>query len=197
MDIKLTDMANQFINFLNQLVPLTVDSEIAINHITIPRNLPKNTSLLKNGQVCHEFHFIEKGLARVFYYQDGKEVTAWFAAENQIVSAIDSLFTGKPSMYNIEVLEESLIWSLQYQSIEPVFEAFPVVERLGRLLVTQNYLLLDERMKSHVFCSADQRYEMLINQIPGILNRTKLGFIASYIGVSQEHLSRIRASYKE
>ena len=189
-------MANRFIDFLNQLVPLSQDCQTAINHITIPRSLPKNTFLLTNGQVCHEFHFIEKGLARVFYYQDGKEVTAWFAAENQIVSAIDSLFTGRPSMYNIEVLEESVIWSLQYQNIEPLFKAFPIVERLGRLLVMQNYLLLDERMKSHIFLSADQRYEMLIHQIPGILNRAKLGFIASYIGVSQEHLSRIRASYR-
>jgi len=85
---------NYFIDYLNQIVPLTEESASAINDITIHKQISLHTSLLRNGEVCREFHFIEKGLARVFYYKDGKEVTAWFAAENQIVSAIDSLFTG-------------------------------------------------------------------------------------------------------
>ena len=130
------------------------------------------------------------------YYKEGKEVTAWFSAENQLISAIDSLFTGLPSMYNIEILEDSKIWSLQYNRLEPVFETFPEVERLGRLLVTQNYLLLDERMKLFAFCTAEERYERLITQIPNILQRVRLGQIASYLGISQEHLSRIRAVYR-
>jgi CRP-like cAMP-binding protein len=184
---------NYFIRYLNQIVPLPQEPAEAINQITSNRNLPKHTLLLQNGDVCKEFYFLEKGLARVFYYKDGKEVTAWFAAENQIVSAIDSLFTGAPSMYNIEVLEDSIIWSLQYHKIEPVFERFPVVERLGRLLITNNYLLLDERMKLFAFCTAEERYERLLLQIPGILQKVKLGQIASYLGISQEHLSRIRA----
>lgn len=188
---------NYFINYLDQIVALTEESAAAINEITIHRSLPKHTSLLQNGDVCKEFHFLEKGLARVFYYKDGKEVTAWFASANQIVSAIDSLFTGEPSLYNIEILEEATVWSLQYHKIEPVFEKYPVVERLGRLLITQNYLLLDERMKLFAFCTAEERYERLLLQIPDILQSVKLGQIASYLGISQEHLSRIRAGYKK
>lgn len=183
---------NYFIDYLNKIVPLPAESAAAINAITVHKQLSKHTSLLQNGDVCKEFHFIEKGIARVFYYKDGKEVTAWFAGENQIVSAIDSLFTGNASSYNIEVLEDSSIWSLQYNKIEPVFLDHPIVERLGRLLITQNYLLLDERMKLFAFCTAEERYERLLLQIPDILQRVKLGQIASYLGISQEHLSRIR-----
>ena len=183
---------NYFIDYLNQIVPLTDESVVAINKITVYRELLKNTSLLQNGDVCKEFHFIENGIARVFYYKDGKEVTAWFAGKNQIVSAIDSLFTGNPSSYNIEILEESTVWSLQYNKIEPVFDKHPIVERLGRLLITNNYLLLDERMKLFAFCNAEERYERLLLQIPDILQKVKLGHIASYLGISQEHLSRIR-----
>ncbi|SEI80811.1 cAMP-binding domain of CRP or a regulatory subunit of cAMP-dependent protein kinases [Dyadobacter koreensis] len=183
---------NYFIDYLNQIVPLPEKSASAINEITVRRKLSLHTSLLRNGDVCREFHFIEKGIARVFYYKDGKEVTAWFAAENQIVSAIDSLFTGQPSLYNIEILEDSTVWSLQYNKIEPVFQGHPIVERLGRLLITKNYLLLDERMKLFAFCTAEERYERLLLQIPDILQRVKLGQIASYLGISQEHLSRIR-----
>ncbi len=189
-------MKNSFIQFLNHFAPINEDCENAIQNITVKRQLNKNEKLLVQGEVCREFHFIEKGLARVYYYKDGKEITAWFADQNQLVSAIDSLFTGNASIYNIEVIEDSVVWSLQFHHIEPVFEAFPIVERLGRLLVTQNYLLLDERMKSYVFSSAEERYEKLIEQIPDILNRAKLGIIASYIGVSQEHLSRMRASFR-
>ncbi|WP_159471011.1 Crp/Fnr family transcriptional regulator [Dyadobacter sp. 3J3] len=109
------------------------------------------------------------------------------------MSAIDSLFTGKPSQYNIEILEDSVVWSLQYHKIEPVFKKCPGVERLGRLLITNNYLLLDERMKLFAFCTAEERYERLLMQIPDILKKVKLGQIASYLGISQEHLSRIRA----
>jgi len=187
---------NAFINYLSKLVRLSEKTQTAIDDITHSKIVPKGTLLLTNGQICTEFHFIASGLARVFYYKDGRDITAWFASENEIASAIDSLFTGKPSMYNIETIENSSVFSLQYHLLEPIFEAHPIVERLGRLMITQNYLLLDERMKMYSFCSAEERYELLIQQLPNIMNRVKLGHIASYIGISQEHLSRIRASYK-
>jgi len=187
---------NAFINYLNQIVSLPEPVQEAISQITIQRIIPGNTLFFQNGDVCKEFHFIEKGLARVFYHKDGKEVTAWFASEGQIVSAIDSLFTGQPSFYNIQLTEDAVLWSLQFNKIEPVFEKYPVVERLGRLLITQNYLLLDERMKLFAFCSAEERYEKLLIQIPDITQRVKLGYIASYLGISQEHLSRIRAGLR-
>ncbi len=132
-----------------------------------------------------------------FYYKEGRDVTAWFASEGGIVSAIDSLFTGAPSMYNIELLENCEVYSLQYNKLEPVFDRFPVVERLGRLLVTHNYLLLDERMKLFVFCTAEERYDRLIQQIPDVFRRVRLGHIASYLGMTQEHLSRVRAGFRK
>lgn len=187
---------NAFITYLNGMVNLPAEAEKAINEITVYKQPLRNTKLLRNGEVCHEFHFLARGLARVYYYKDGKDVTAWFASEGAIVSAIDSLFTGLPSMYNIELLEDAEIYSLQYDKLENVFRDFPVVERLGRLIVTHNYLLLDERTKLFAFCTAEERYERLIEQIPDILQRVKLGHVASYLGISQEHLSRIRAGFR-
>lgn len=185
---------NPFIEHLSKLVQLSEKTQSAIKDITRVRKVAKGTLLLSNGQICTEFHFIASGLARVFYYKDGKDITAWFASENDIASAIDSLFTGTPSIYNIEIIEDSHVFSLQYDMIEPVFEAHPIVERLGRLMITHNYLLLDERMKMFAFCSAEERYELLIKQLPNIMNRVKLRHIASYLGITQEHLSRIRTS---
>ena len=188
---------NAFIHHLSNIVPLSIDAQIAINSITIHTKVPKNTLLLRNGDICKHFHFLGSGLARVFYYKDGKDITAWFAGANAIASAIDSLFTGKPSMYNIELLEESDIFSLHYAMLEPIFQAYPAVERVGRLLVTENYLLLDERMKMFAFCTAEERYDLLTTQFPNVMQRVKLGHIASYLGISQEHLSRIRGAVKK
>lgn len=188
---------NSFIHYLNTFVDLPVEAQQAINAITVHQRLPRGTLLLANGDVCREFHFLVSGLARVFYYKNGKDVTAWFAAEKAIASAIDSLFSGKPSMYNIELLEDSELYSLQYHKLESVLKRHQIVERLGRLLVTHNYLLLDERMKLFAFCSAEERYERLLQQLPDVFKRTKLGHIASYLGITQEHLSRIRSMYKK
>jgi CRP-like cAMP-binding protein len=188
---------NPFLSYLHAIVPIPGEVQQAISNITIKRVIAGNTLLFQQGEICKEFHFLEKGVARVFYYKDGKDVTAWFASEGQIVSAIDSLFTGQTSSYNIELTEDSVLWSLQFDKIESVFRAFPVVERLGRLMITQNYLLLDERMKLFAFCSAEERYEKLLVQIPEITQRMKLGYIASYLGISQEHLSRIRSGLRK
>jgi CRP-like cAMP-binding protein len=188
---------NPFISYLNTFVELPADAQRAIDGITIHRRLPRGTMLLAHGDVCKEFHFLASGLVRVFYYKSDKDVTAWFAAEKAIASAIDSLFSGRPSMYNIELLEDSEIYSLQYNKLESVLKEHQIVERLGRLLVTHNYLLLDERMKLFAFCTAEERYERLLQQLPDVFQRIKLGHIASYLGISQEHLSRIRSMYRK
>lgn len=185
---------DDFVKYLNTIVDLDQRAENAIRKITIERRLPRKTIIQAAGTVCHEFHFISQGAARVFYYKGNKEVTAWFGFETDIVSAIDSLFTQKPTNYNVELLEESLVCSIQYHLLDPVFAEFPSVERLGRLLITANYLKLDERMKMIVFQSAEERYRLVQRQFPGILNRIPLQYIASYLNMTQAALSRIRAT---
>lgn len=183
---------NYFTRYLQLLAPFDSETAEAINRILTVHELRKGHLLLKNGEICKYCYLIEKGIARVYYLKDGREVTAWFSAENGIVSAIDSLFTGVPSEYNIEILEDATVWALQYDQLEPIFEQYPVVERLARLLVTHNYLLLDERMKLFAFCTAEERYSRLLEQMPDIFKRVNLRYIASYLGITQEHLSRIR-----
>jgi CRP-like cAMP-binding protein len=188
---------NPFILYLNSFANLSEDAQVAINNLTVHKRLSAGSTLLANGDICKEFHFLASGLARVFYYKDGKEVIAWFTAERGIVSAIDSLFSGRPSIYNILLLEDSEIYSFQYYRLELLVQQFPVVERLGRLIVTNNYLLLDERMKLFAFCTAEERYDRMLQQLPDIFQRISLGHIASYLGITQEHLSRIRSSYRK
>ncbi|AKD53537.1 hypothetical protein SD10_00100 [Spirosoma radiotolerans] len=117
---------------MTTITTLNSQATNAIRAITIERRLPRKALIQTAGAVCHEFHFIVRGAARVFYYKGGEEVTAWFGFETDMVSAIDSLFTGQPTLYNVELLEDSLVYSVQYHLLESVFAQFPSVERLGR-----------------------------------------------------------------
>ena len=187
---------NPLICQLIQVVELPQDLQFEINSATTYRQLAKNVRIISSGNTCHEMHFLASGLARVFYYKDGKDVTAWFSAENQIVNAVDSLIMGTPTFYNIELLEDSEVYSVPLQKIQQIFFKYPAIQKLGLLLLTKRYLTMDERIKSFASCRAEERYEKLVQQLPDIFNRVKLGHIASYIGITQEHLSRLRGNYK-
>ena len=183
-------------DFLRTLAALTPLSPPALDRIAAmapPRLVPRRTLLHRGGEVCSHFHFLESGLARVFYYRDGVEVTAWFSFPGHIVSAIDSFFTGQPSQYWIETLEDSTLCSVRNADIDRLYRDFPETERLGRLLITENYLRLDERMKLFAFHTAEERYHLLLGQFHDILQRVPLGMIASYLGITPETLSRIRS----
>ena len=132
----------------------------------------------------------------MFYYKNDSEITAWFGFEGQTCSAIDSFFTGKPSDYWIELLEDSQVCTFKNGDIEQLYQAHPEFERIGRLMVIENYLRLDERMKSFAFCTAEERYHRLLNDVPEALQRISLTLLASYLGVTAVTLSRIRAEYK-
>lgn len=182
-----------FLNYLNSLVALDERTRQLVQS-TVSRNEHKRKAVLQRaGAVCRQFHFVEKGILRVYYYKDGKDVTAWFAFEGMIASCIDSLFSGQTTLYYIEVLDDAIVHTVQYDIIEKSFLDYPQLERLGRILITQNYLLLDERMKLIIFHSADERYKKLLEQEPKALQKIPLSHIASYLNVTQETLSRIRS----
>ncbi|KQS31032.1 Crp/Fnr family transcriptional regulator [Dyadobacter sp. Leaf189] len=188
---------NPFINLINENIDLPEALQARIADVTQHIRFKKNVRLISSGAVCNELYFLKKGLARVFYYKDGKDVTAWFVAENQIVSAVDSLLSGTPTAYNIELLENSEIYSLPLRKIESMYNEYPVVHRLSLTLISKSYLFLDERVKTFASCGAEERYQIMLVQLPDIFNRVKLGHIASYIGITQEHLSRLRSNYKQ
>jgi cAMP-binding proteins - catabolite gene activator and regulatory subunit of cAMP-dependent protein kinases len=157
------------------------------------KELSKGDLLFEQGQVCRHIYFIEKGLARVFYYSaSGKEITAWFSAENTFITAVDSLFQHKPTRDFCELLEDSVVYSISY----PDFEAMLNKENGARLAFHVLFEItrkITEFVISIKFQTAEERYKTLMNDFPAIFQRAQLGHIASYLGITQETLSRIRA----
>ncbi|HTF82392.1 MAG TPA: Crp/Fnr family transcriptional regulator [Cytophagales bacterium] len=152
----------------------------------------KGTFLIQEGKVCHHLYFLEKGGLRGYYNLDGKEVTYWFGFENSFVTSFYSFVSRKASFEHLQLLEDSVLWSITYDQLQGLYDRHPDIERLGRIVHEKYYLMLEERFLGNHFKDAKERYENLLDTAPHILQRASLGQVASYLGISQETLSRIR-----
>ena len=154
--------------------------------------MSKGEFLLQEGSVCRNMYFLEQGCLRGFYLLEEKEITHWFAFENDFVTSFHSFITRKPSVENLQLLEDSILWQISYDSLHDLYDRFPEIERLGRMTCEKYYIRLEERYVNSQFKTAAERYQDLLNTNPLLLQRFSLGYIASYLGISQETLSRIR-----
>ena len=157
--------------------------------------LSKGDFLVKEGQVCRHLYFLEQGALRGFYTIDGKEITHWFGFENDFVTSFHSFITEAPSVENIQLLEGSILWAITKENLARLMTLHHELERLVRITYEKYYIRLEERYVNAQFKTATERYQALMNETPHILGRVPLGAIASYLGITGETLSRIRARY--
>ena len=186
---------NPCVEAFHHISPLSAETKEALEAVVTYRSLARNDELLAIGQVSHYLYFIHKGLARIYYYFRDVDVTTYFAADNQFLGGIDSLFTRRPSNKGIHLLEDSEIYSISYDQFENLCVRFHDLERAGRKLAIHGLLISQQRIESLRFLEAKERYIELTKQYPGLLNRAPLKHIASYLGITQVTLSRIRAQY--
>ena len=161
----------------------------------IGQDLPKGHFLHIPEKICNKMYFVERGIVRTYYNHDGKDVTVYFTVEGEMVTAIDSFIQRKPSKYYIELLEDTTLYSFSYHDLESHYKEFPGFERFGRLLMERAYMDLVDRAESIQLLSATDRYKKLIEAHPTLPHRVNLGHIASYLGISQETLSRVRSQF--
>ncbi len=145
------------------------------------------------GERCSDLIFVEKGLLRGYYYLNEKEITNWFAQEEEFATSFYSFISRKNAVEGIQCLEEATVIKIAYNSLQELYRQFPETERVGRIITENYYIRLEERLLSLQFTSAKERYLNLLAVKPSIVKRAALGHIASYLGISQETLSRMRA----
>lgn len=182
-------------HFLEAVNHLPAEAKQLILDKVVIRNYLKGQLIFQQGQVCHYMYFMSTGLARVFHGKNDKEVVDWFAIEGSPFTAIDSFYSRQPSRYTIEALEDSEVYAFLYEDLEVLYQRFHVFERIGRLITMDQFLILQERVDMIQFQNAQQRYETFVKRFPTLQNRLQLTHIASYLGISLETLSRIRAKY--
>jgi CRP-like cAMP-binding protein len=186
---------NPFVAAIQHISPLTTEAQDALLTHIQHKQFHKGHELLRIGQVSHHMYFIYKGLARIYYYYNEIDVTTYFAMDNQFLGGIESLFTHQPSQKGIHLLEDSEVYFINYASFEQLCLQYHDIERAGRKMAIYAFLLGQKRIESLRFHDARQRYEELEKQYPGLSNRAPLKHIASYLGITQVSLSRIRAAY--
>ncbi len=184
-----------FFNLLKDKMQLSPKSREAFLSVMRNEDYSKGHLLVKPGTVCPSIFFVEKGLTRTFYYKDEKDVTDWFSPENTIACSIVSFTTQQADRRGIELLEDSSFWTLDYHDLEMLCEQHHEIERFTRLITAYGMLLIQERFDELHFATAAERYKKLLDHQPAILQRAPLGMIASYLGITQETLSRIRSQH--
>lgn len=180
-------------DLLKAYVPFTHDelNEI-LSHFT-KEDVPKNELLVREGQICRKLYFVEKGIGRSYYLkEDGKEVTQWFFGQGVFMSSVDSFFNRSQSYYYLEVLEDSILFSITLDRIDLLLSRYHKMETLVRLISIDMLTKVVSKLNAIQFQTARERYDYMISEFPDISYRVPLGHIASYLGMTQETLSRIR-----
>lgn len=177
---------------INQHSPLSKQTLKDLGAALQKVELRKGEFLIRDGKVCEHVYFLEKGCVRGFYNLDAKEITYWFAFENTFVTSFFSFISRKPCFENIQLIEDCTLWAVTYEDLQELYRQHADMERMGRIMHERYYVMLEERFVRNHFKEAKERYENLMLNSPHILQRVPLGYIASYLGVTQETLSRIR-----
>ncbi len=153
----------------------------------------KNERLLSEGEKSDSIYFIISGAVRVFYLnKEGIETNTWFLFENELVISVFSFFTSQPSFEYIETLEDSVFIALKKDKLDWLYEHFVEFNIIGRRLTELYYIRNEAQANALRMLSAKERYDLLLQTQPHLLQRVALGHIASYLGISRETLSRIR-----
>jgi len=190
-------MTNQkLIQFLknSNLVSQKTAEEIA-NTFT-PKELKRNEFLFKEGRICNEYFFLESGFIRAFAHDiDGNDVTTNFYSPNQVVFEVSSFFNRVISKENFLAIADSEGWAITYDQLNTLFHSMHEFREFGRAILVKGFSSLKIRMLSMITETAEQRYDTLLKTNPEIFQHAALKHIASYLGVTDTSLSRIRKEY--
>ncbi len=154
----------------------------------------KNSAVHLFGHIENYISFIEQGIVRLFIPKENpdKEITFGFSFEGEFISAYDSFLTRTPSLYQLETLTDTTIWSISYDHLQEVYKNTKIGNLIGRLSSERLFLLKSKREQSLLNETATERYLNLFKERPKLIKEIPLKFIASYIGVTPQALSRIR-----
>ena len=171
---------------------MTHDELDLLESILVPMKFAKNEKILDEGEVCEYIYWIAKGLVRQFYYKNGKEMTEYMATENHICMCIESLFNEKPTHLQVIGLEPTIIFALPKKQLEAVAMKSVNIQILYRKILEESLILSQIRADMLRFESAIDRYQKLVKRSPQLVMRAPLVYIASYLQMTPETLSRVR-----
>jgi CRP-like cAMP-binding protein len=186
------------INFIQQTIPLTNEMADKIAQHFQSRKLKKGEIFLEEGKISTEYLFLESGFIRSYLYDtEGNEVTVNFYAPHSVVFEVQSFFQKIPTQENIEALLDSSGWVISFDQLNMLFHTIPEFREFGRAVLVKGFVALKSRTLSMINKTAEQRYETLITSNPAVFQCSPLKHIASYLGITDTSLSRIRKEFSK
>lgn len=188
------DGHSPLVAFLSRLGALSKEVVAEIDKNTFPLFIKKKKLILTPGAYTDHIYLIIKGVLHGYIKEDGKQVTTWLNCENEIVGALHELGSENHSEEYLQALEDTLVVAIPLSYMETFFIKYPETNIIGRKLWQYSYHKAIERAFTCRLSSARKKYLRFIETHPNISNRVPLKYIASYLGITQETLSRIRSS---
>lgn len=174
--------------------PLSKESLHAFADILVKRKYKKGERILDAGEVCTAMLFIEKGMTRQFYFKYDKDLTEHIGYENGLIICLESYFNQEPTRLMVETLEPTVLWEIPKTGIEELAGSYPDIEVMYRKFMEHSLIVSQIKADTLRFEPAHERYAKLLQRHPEILKRAPLVYIASYLQMTPETLSRVRSS---
>lgn len=184
---------SEIIDHFSSYISVSTDLEKELKARLTRQNFKKGALIHKAENICAESHFIVKGILRLYFLKNGKEISEYFCGEGEWVNSPRSFMFNEPDNYYIDALEDSEVFTLRISDLTFLFDNFPEMERYARLSMGAMVYHLIERVHSFQCSNAGEKYDHFRRVYKNIHSRLPLGMIASYLGITQETLSRVRA----
>lgn len=173
---------------------MTHDELDVLEDMIVPVKYPKGTQILQEGDVCRHIAYIEKGLVRQYYFKNGKEVTEHLGVDHTIFMCIESLFKEEPTRLQVEALEPTLVYLLPKSRLEAEAMRNVNIQMLYRKILEESLIQSQVHADLVRFETAPSRYKRLCELSPQVVLRAPLTYIANYLQMTPETLSRIRSN---
>ena len=172
---------------------MTYDELDVLESLLVPIKYGKGEKILQEGEVCRNISYIEKGLVRQFYFKNGKEVTEHLGVDHSIFMCIESLFKEEPTRLQVEALEPTSVYALPKAKLEAAAMRNVNIQMLYRKILEESLIQSQIHADLVRFESAPNRYKRLCDLSPQVVLRAPLTYIANYLQMTPETLSRIRS----
>lgn len=179
--------------YLNSVHPLSPELREHLLIILKLKSLRKKEYLLKAERICKNICFISKGLLRCFYIKDDQEVCSWFMKESDVIISVESFFYQKESYESIQAIEDCELYCIEHAQLEHIYRTYPEFNFVSRVLLQKYYTLSEQRLYSLRMQRSQERYNYLLQHHAELILRVPAKYLASYLGISEETLSRIRS----
>ena len=165
-----------------------------LESILVPMKFARGENVVSEGEVCVAIYYVERGLLREYYYKNNKEVTEYLAVDGNVFMCIESLFQNEPSKLIVEALEPSVVYALPKDRLEEVALHNVNIQILYRKILEESLIISQRRADLLRFESAKDRYRKLCKLNPKVIMKAPLVYIASYLQMTPETLSRVRSA---